>query len=679
LVNDGKANFSKEFPFLRAENSKMKYFLSICIVLFLVPVISIGQVAQRIKDVPKKAFRYYKEAEGNRQEGHLDKAFRNLERALEEAPNFIDALERAADIGHDLGKFEASKAYYERIIALLSDPPEILYYKLGIVCFKNKDFETAETHLTTYLEKEDPGNRTVERAKKYLRDAIFSKTAIQQPVEFDPQRLGSAINTEASEYLPSISVDGQTLIFTRFQNRDENFFYASKVDTGWQVAQPLTSLNTAMNEASQTVSADGRLFIFTACNRKDGQGSCDLYFTEQMPSGQWTRPANLGAPVNTKAWESLAAVSSDGRTLFFSSDRPGGSGGRDIWFTTRKEDGSWNEPLNAGPNINTPDWEQSPFLHPDGQTLYFMSNGWPGFGDFDLFVSRKVDGVWQKPENLGYPINTAGNEGSLFIDFSGKKGYFSTDVAPGVDPATLQGTSIVGSKSSDRHTDIYVFDLPPSIQPNPVTYTRVTVVDAETGKPLQADLRFYNLSKEAPLLTAETDVKGTFLYVLPLGQNYALHINKEGYLFHSENFSLEAVQSLATPFEIEIELQPIPDSTSSGQPSRPVVLKNVFFETASASLLPASRNELDRLKKLLEERPGMQIQINGHTDNVGKEADNLDLSTRRAKAVYQYLVENGIDPNRLAYKGFGEQVPVADNDTPGGRQQNRRTEFQVLQ
>lgn len=657
----------------------MRYIFFLVIFLCLIPKQAFAQEAQYVEDVPKKALRYFEEAEGNRKEGHLDKAIRNLERALDEAPNFIEALERAADISHDLGQYEKSGDYYEKIISLLPDPPEILHYKLGVVNFKMKDFVAAEKSLQTYLDKENPSNRTVDRAKKYLRDATFSKTAIQTPVAFNPQRLGPAINTTASEYLPSISVDGQTLIFTRFQNRDENFYYATRADTGWQAAKPLQSLNTSMNEASQTVSADGRLFIFTACNREDGLGSCDLFFTEQLPSGQWTRPANIGAPVNSPAWESLASLSADGRTMYFSSDRPGGYGGRDIWFATRREDGGWNTPVNAGPAINTGEWEQAPFLHPDGQSLYFMSNGLPGFGDFDLFIARKKDGKWQEPRNLGYPINTQGNEGSIFIDFEGKKGYFSTDVAPGLDPATMKGTSIVGSNRSTRHTDIYVFDLPESIRPKPVTYTRVTVVDAKTGNPLQAALRFFNLSKEEPLLTAKTDVKGGFLYVLPLGQNYALHVTKEGYLFHSENFSLEAVQKMAAPFEIKIELQPIPENTAATRSSKPVVLRNVFFATGSAELLPASLNELNRLKSLLEEKPGLHIQINGHTDNVGSDADNLELSAQRARAVYEFLVKEGIDPARLSYKGFGETNPVADNQTEAGRQLNRRTEFQVVQ
>ncbi|MCB0662787.1 MAG: OmpA family protein, partial [Saprospiraceae bacterium] len=497
-------------------------------------------------------------------------------------------------------------------------------------------------------------------------------------VDFNPIRMGSSINTDASEYLPSISVDGNTFIFTRFKNGDENFYYAAKSDTGWQQAQPLSSLNTTMNEASQTVSADGRLFIFTACNRKEGEGSCDLFFTEQLLSGQWTRPASLGPPVNTTAWESLASVSADGQTLFFSSDRAGGLGSRDIWFTVKNEDGTWGEPVNAGPNINTEDGEQAPFLHPDGQSLYFMSRGWPGFGDYDLYVSRMVNGEWQKPENLGYPINTQGNEGSLFIDFEGKKGYFSTDVTPGVDPAMLKGNSIVGSTTSSRHTDIYEFDLPATIKPKPVTYTKVIVKDAESNKPLQAAIHFYNLSEEKPLLSAQTDEKASFLYVLPLGQNYALHAEKEGYLFHSENFSLESVRQLDKPFEINIYLQPLPENGTTAAVSKPVILRNVFFATGSAALLPASKDELNRLFDLLQQKPALKIQINGHTDNVGTEKDNLDLSTRRAKAVYDYLVKAGITKERLSYKGFGETQPIADNKTDEGRQQNRRTEFQVI-
>jgi outer membrane protein OmpA-like peptidoglycan-associated protein len=630
------------------------------------------------KDANSKALKYFKSSLGNQQEGQLDKALRNLEKAIEAEPGFLDALEDAGDISHDLGLFEKAKEYYQVIITIQSDYPEMIDYKYGVVCFRNRDFKNAVTAFENYLKKESPENRGVEKAKKYLRDSKFSAIAINNPVPFNPQKMGPAINTEASEYLPSISVDGKTFIFTRFQNGDENFYFSTKSDTGWTNAKALESLNTTMNEASQSVSADGRLFVFTACNRKEGQGSCDIFFTEQMPNGTWTAPKGFGPPINTKAWESLPSISADGRTLYFSSDRPGGHGGRDIWFATRNDDGSWNEPLNAGPTINTPDWEQSPFLHPDGHTLYFMSNGLPGFGDFDLFVSRKERNEWQTPQNLGHPINTQGNEGALFVDFEGEKAYFSTDIVPGEDPALLKGESVVGSFNSTRNTDIYYFDLPENLRPLPATYTRVNVVDAETGKPLLAKLEFYNLSKQSPLLEANTDEKGNFLYVLPLGEDYALHVSKTGYLFHSENFSLAEIKKLDEPFELQVKLYPVPEKTEEGKPSDPIVLKNVFFATGSAELLPASIEELNKLRKLLEEEPKLRIQINGHTDNVGSKEDNQLLSTQRAKAVYDFLIKNGIQEDRLSYKGFGETVPVADNNTETGRKQNRRTEFQVL-
>ncbi|MCB0661545.1 MAG: PD40 domain-containing protein, partial [Saprospiraceae bacterium] len=525
----------------------IRIFLIFIAVVFLFPT-SQAQKPVSKKDASPKALKYFKSASGNLQEGQLEKALRNFERSLEEEPGFLNALEGAGNVSHDLGMFEKAKEYYQVIMNIQPDYPEIIDYKYGVVCFKKREFNEAVSAFENYLKKENPENRNVEDAKKYLRDSKFSSTAINNPVPFNPKRMGPAINTEASEYLPSISVDGQTFIFTRFQNGDENFYYSAKADTGWMEAKALESLNTSMNEASQSVSADGRLFVFTACNRKEGQGSCDIFYTEQMPNGKWTAPKSFGPPINTKAWESLPSISADGRTLYFSSDRPGGQGGRDIWFATRNDDGSWNEPINAGPTINTPDWEQSPFLHPDGHTLYFMSKGLPGFGDFDLFVSRKEGNEWQTPQNLGHPINTQGNEGALFVDFEGNKGYFSTDIVPGEDPALLKGESIVGSFTSSRNTDIYYFDLPVSLRPLPATYTKVNVKDGETGKPIVANLEFYNLSKQSSLLTAKTDEKGNFLYVLPMGEDYALNVNRKGYLFHSENFSLAEVKKLDEPF-----------------------------------------------------------------------------------------------------------------------------------
>jgi outer membrane protein OmpA-like peptidoglycan-associated protein len=372
--------------------------------------------------------------------------------------------------------------------------------------------------------------------------------------------------------------------------------------------------------------------------------------------------------VNTSAWESQPSLSANGRQLFFASDRPGGQGRNDIWVSDRNPDGSWGNPRPLSDSINTAGMDQSPFIHPDGQTLYFMSDGHPGMGQTDLYYSRlRPDGKWGKPQNMGYPINTTANEGALVVGLSGEKAYFATDRA-----------DIAGRAPEGRipYSNIFEFDLYPEARPRPVTYLLVKVLDAQTGAPLLAQADILELEEQTLFASSTTDEKGELLVCLPAGRDYALNVNKEDYLFYSENFALSDSFSLNRPFEVEAALEPV--KTTSDEERKPIVLRNVFFETGSAELLPESRGELDRLVLLLEENPDIHIRINGHTDNVGSEEDNLQLSDARAASVLAYLNQAGIAKSRLESKGFGETQPMAPNDTPAGRRLNRRTEFVIV-
>jgi len=342
--------------------------------------------------------------------------------------------------------------------------------------------------------------------------------------------------------------------------------------------------------------------------------------------------------------------------------RPGGKGGRDLWFTTRQAGGKWSKPENLGATINTDLDEQTPFLHPDGQTLYFTSNGLPGMGENDLYlVRRQPDGTWGTPQNLGFPINTKANEGTLTVSLDGRTAYFAAN-----------------RPDSQGGIDIYQFEMPANARPQPVTYARAKVKDAVTGKPLIAKVEFTDLKTGLSYVSANTKSDGSFLVCLPAGKDYALNVNKEKYLFYSENFNLVETATFDKPFLLNIELQPIGSNPDAAAPvSKPIALRNVFFETGSAALLPSSAAELDRLAALLTEVPTLRIQINGHTDNVGDDGSNLKLSEARAKSVYDYLATKNVAADRLKFKGYGEAQPIETNDTPEGRSRNRRTEFVV--
>ncbi|MEL6924644.1 MAG: OmpA family protein [Bacteroidota bacterium] len=490
--------------------------------------------------------------------------------------------------------------------------------------------------------------------------------------------LGTNLNTNQAEYLPSFTADGETLIYTRVVRGQEDFYYSTMENGEWLAGLPLTAINTPASEGAQSISANGKIMVFTACSRKDGLGECDLYYSE-VRNNRWTPPANMGEPINTRGWESQPALSADGSILYFASRRPGGLGSIDIWRSERKADGKWTEPINVGAPINTPMEDKAPFLHHDGQTLYFMSEGHPGMGGHDLYLSRKnTDGSWSEPKNLGYPINTKGHEGALVISLDGRKAYFSTN-----QKYTETDEGIYSAAVKGNETDIYSFDLYEDVRPLPVTYVKATVKDAETKKALVASVEFVDLATGQVQANAYTDKEGEFLVCLPLGKDYALNVAKKQYLFHSENFALSNNSQLDKPYLLDIALQPIKLDVATDQPSevtaaKPVVLKNVFFDTGSNVLQSTSFIELQKLAQLLKENTTLRIQINGHTDDVGSDTDNQKLSENRAKAVYQYLLEQGIPEGQLSYKGFGETQPIADNTTEAGKQANRRTEFIII-
>ncbi|MEO6633541.1 MAG: OmpA family protein, partial [Mucilaginibacter sp.] len=358
--------------------------------------------------------------------------------------------------------------------------------------------------------------------------------------------------------------------------------------------------------------------------------------------------------VNTTGWESQPSISADGKTLYFVSNRKGGYGGYDIWKSALTDKG-WGEPENLGPNINTIYDEQSPFIHPDDSTFYFCSNGWPGLGGKDLFMSRlSKDGKWQKPENLGYPINSSGDENGLTLTANGSYAFFSSN--------NLNGFG---------GYDIYTFELPPNLRPNLVTYVKGTVNDAKTKAPLEAAVEIIELQKNQSVFQDYSDAdRGDFLATLTAGKNYGLNISKEGYLFYSANFSLVGHEP-KTAFNIAVLLDPI-------EIGNKVVLNNIFFDTNKFDLKPESVAELQQLLSFLTLNPTLHIEISGHTDNVGNDQLNQTLSENRAKSVYQYLIDNKIAATRLVYKGYGKTQSIAPNDTDEGRQKNRRTEFKII-
>ena len=593
-------------------------------------------------------------------------------KAAEADPAFVEPRIMLAEIAERNGKSEVAMVRYREAIAINPRFFPVAQLHLADLEFKAGQYAAAEKNYAEYMKQEEEPQRKA-RAKLGLRNCEFAAKAINQPVPFEPKNLGPNVNSADPEYFPCLTADDGTLIYTRRVKAPEiavygmqEDFYVSRRDLegNWKPSIPLPIVNTrAFNEGAGTLSPDGRFLIFTKCALEDGsyggalsgEGSCDLFISRRI-GDRWGVPHNLGTPVNSSHWETQPSMASDGRTIYYirGSVARDGIKSMDIWTTTMDDEGAWSKPVKLGENINTPYQEESVQIHPDGRTLYFSSNGHPGFGGLDIFMSRKqADGTWGPALNLGYPINTSADENSVLVDASGKMAYFASDRAGGLGDL-----------------DLYSFELYKEARPLPITYIRGTVYDAGTKAPVEADVQLYDLKTGNLATGAYSDPKtGEFLVCLPSGE-YALNASADGYLFFSKNYNV-ATSTVKEPVTLEVPLSPL----SAGST---IALRNIFFNTASYDLLPASNAELDKLVKLLQSNPTVRIELGGHTDNVGADAANLTLSDQRAKAVREFVIAKGIEADRITAAGYGETKPIATNDTEEGRAQNRRTEVTVL-
>lgn len=639
----------------------MKMFKYILVLVMVLT--SANAFAQReYSTKSKKAIKHFEEALKYYSAKRNSEALDLLKKALKADDGFVEAYAVSGDCYTDLGDLDKAIINYQKVVDLAPDFMATSYKQLADVQFKTGDYRAAIGNYETFLTKKRVNPKIRERAIRSLENARFGVVAKENPVPFEPRNLGDKINTDNYEYFPVLTADEQTLIFTRNTRRNggldlqEDFYISFAGEDGWQQAMNLGEpINTDDNEGAQTITADGKQLFFIGCNRRSGLGSCDIY--RALRNGRkWGTPENLGSPVNSSKWESQPSVSADGKTLYFVSNRAGGHGGMDIWVTHLAPNGEWTMPRNLGDVINTPYSEETPFIHPDGKTLYFTSNGHPGMGEKDIYFTRKDSvGNWSTPKNLGYPINTWNDEQGLFVAASGENAYFSSDRDGGYG-----------------RLDLYSFKLYDEARPNRVTYVKGRVRDKETGKPIAAKFELINLKTSEVIVESGSDpINGSFLVTLPVDNEYALNVSKDNYLFYSEHFSLSKDHDLTKPYNMDVSLQPI-------EYGEKVVLKNIFFETASYELLPASRVELEKLILFMNNNPSINIEIGGHTDNVGKPMDNQLLSENRSKSVRSYLIKNGIDDNRIQYRGYGEEQPIDTNDTPEGRANNRRTEFKVL-
>lgn len=627
--------------------------------------------AQTYTSSDKKAIKAFEEASKLFEMREFEQAILRTSNALERDPQFAEAWLIQADVFIELGRINEAIASLEQAVDVNPDFFPNKYFTLGMLYMDQSRYNVAAGQFRRLLKYREVSPPIKERAQRQLKNCEFAEEAIKNPVPFDPQNIGEGVNTWMAEYYPSITVDGRQLLFTREvknspeQRRGQEDFFISTWDgENWGPAAPMTDINTPGNEGAPAISPDGQTMVFTACDLygsygpdRVGYGSCDLFITYRVGNG-WAKAKNMGDRINSPHWESQPSISADGRTLYFvRGNRNPGKRNSNIYMSQLDEKGNWGIPEKLSATINTDGNEESVLIHPDGKTLYFSSDGHPGIGGLDIFVSRRIGhNEWTTPQNLGYPINTPADENSLLVSPSGEVAFFSSDRAGGFGDL-----------------DLYSFTLPESVRPDPVSYVRGTVFDEETRRPLFAQFELIDLETgEVVVQSYSNSDDGGFLVALPLNRRYALNASKKGYLFYSDHFDLLDASKYRDGKSIDVPLSKVREGVT-------MVLNNIFFDTDRFDLKPESKVELEKLISFLELNEGLNAEISGHTDNQGSAQHNKTLSENRAKAVRDYLVAEGIDAARLRSKGYGQDKPIADNNTEEGRAQNRRTELTIIE
>lgn len=586
---------------------------------------------------------------------------------LEEEPGIgMEALFRAGRFAYGQEQFKACiKALNPLTDACPAYAPDAWFY-LGMSHFYLAEYKEAAQALQSFLDESADNVEMIDLAEESLKKAKLLDEVLNNPVPFDPKPVKD-ICTELDEYLPIISPDNSIMLFTRGniridkkpygseKIRVEDFSISEKQGEHFEEGIPLPKpFNKGLNEGGASITIDNNEIFVTICNAEGGYGSCDIYAT-QFDGFAWTELANLGAAVNDSNWQSQVSIAADKNTLYFTSDKEGGYGGKDIWIARRGKDGNWSEVVNAGPAINTSFDEQSPFIHPDDNTLYYASNN-PEFsiGGYDILILRKSnDGSWTKPKNIGYPINSFENDLGFFVSTDGKTAFFASNKFKGVGGY-----------------DVYSFPLYAEARPKKLLFVKGQVLDEQGNVLSDVTIELKDL-KTNEIKEIEIDsLTGKYIINEHFENDQLMIVNRDGFFYGSQVIRTED-KDFAAPGKLDFKLQQLKTGGS-------YKVNNILFDTDSYVIKESSKLELQGLVRFLELNPELKIEIAGHTDDVGDAQSNLELSQNRAKAVRDLVVSSGIDGTRLKFKGYGETLPIASNDTDAGKAKNRRTEVKIL-
>jgi len=613
------------------------------------------------------------------------------------------------DANYKIGRLYLTSTYTHKSLPYLEKAyqlnpkveKDVLYY-LGMAYQVNLKFDNAIDCFTKYRATLPITDPLIPKIDRKIYECNNGKEFMANPVPVKIETIGNVINSTYPDFAPVISADEQVLIFTSRRpgstgellddegNYFEDIYISNKVNGKWGSPKNIgSSINTDGHDASIALSADGtELLIY-----KD-EGSGDIYYCKKRKDDTWSKPMPIEGTVNNrKYYENAAALSPDGKTLFFSSNREGGYGGLDIYMVTMDENELWGKPVNLGSTVNTAEEEESPFMDFDGVTLYFSSRAHKGMGGYDIFKTfyDSTSGKWAEPINMGFPINSADDDINFVLSGDGKHGYYASAKEDGL-----------GEK------DIYVITMPPredtkelikkmkamnlktvevdsaivqsfdSIPP-PSTVVLLPVIikgvvkEAETGKPIKSLVQLSDHNGKV-VATVNTDSDGLFAFEVSNegSSQYTLSTEKDGFGFVNKTFSVPGNKESKQEITQNLALKTLTVGNI-------FVLRNIYFDFDRSTIKPESNKELNNLLQLLQNNPTMKIEISGHTDNKGSDEYNLVLSKDRAEAVVKWLVSKGIPRSRLEYEGYGETRPLATNDDEvEGRELNRRTEFKIL-
>jgi outer membrane protein OmpA-like peptidoglycan-associated protein len=670
----------------------MKIIRLVLFVLFLICTFPIQaqddeKPCQEIEN--KKAKKLYEQGIDKKNKKEQRLAF--LKQAIDLEPDYVDANfayadERTRTLIYENAAFKPVEQYYKKVIEICpkyhSDP----YYYLAFIYYEEENWVESAKYLKLFLnfksDDEKKFNKNydelLKQAKTMLKYAKLYDELAKNVVPFDPYPV-QGICTEKDEYLPIISADDGTMWFTRKQpyvdkngisgmisDKELELFSYSNRDKigqftkGQRMPYPF---NKEGSEGGATMSIDNKHVFFTKCKDEGGPVvNCDIYYSDNI-NGEWTEAKKLEGVNDPIYWDSQPTLASDGKTLYFASDRKGGRGGVDLYVTVKDiVTGVWSKPENLGPVINTSNDEKTPFVHSDFQTLYFSSDGQPGVGGFDIFYSRKgEDGKWGEPKNIGIPINTNADDLGFFVSTDGHLGYFASN-----EPGRAKGRSV-------GKYDIYFFELYKEARPDEVAFFKGKVEDKANTEKKDFKVEVKDaVTKKVTEAMVDT-VTGDYAVVVntKVKNDLIITVKKDNYAFSSQLVLKDSIKD-SKPVKVNMQVDTI-------KVNEKYPLNNIYYKTNSAELDPRSMIVIEEFVEFLKANPTITIEVYGHTDNTGDAKSNLALSTDRAFTVRDKLLEKGIEEKRLiAFKGFGPSQPVADNSTEAGRSKNRRTEFVIV-